>query len=71
MRGAYRSIGVHQRRLVLFDPARVIDQSTIEQPEAPPLGIPGVMVSGEWVIDDGKVAGHQPGRILRSAAFRR
>jgi N-acyl-D-amino-acid deacylase len=53
--------------LVLFDPARVIDQSTIEQPEAPPLGIPGVMVSGEWVIDDGKVTGRHPGRVLKSA----
>jgi hypothetical protein len=48
----------------------VIDQSTIESPEAPPLGIPGVMVSGEWVIDDGKVTGKHPGRVLRSAAFR-
>jgi N-acyl-D-amino-acid deacylase len=56
--------------LVIFDPAVVIDQSTIESPEAPPLGIPGVMVSGEWVIDDGKVTGRHPGRVLRSAAFR-
>jgi N-acyl-D-amino-acid deacylase len=56
--------------LVIFDPAVVIDQSTIEYPEAPPLGIPGVMVSGEWVIDGGKVTGKHPGRVLRSAAFR-
>ncbi|MDP9087553.1 MAG: D-aminoacylase [Pseudomonadota bacterium] len=56
--------------LVLFDPAVVIDQSTIEHPEAPPLGIPGVMVSGEWVIEDGKVTGNRPGRVLRSAAWR-
>jgi N-acyl-D-amino-acid deacylase len=57
--------------LVLFDPARVIDQSTIEQPEAPPLGIPGVMVSGECVIDDGRVTGRHPGRVLKSAAAQR
>jgi N-acyl-D-amino-acid deacylase len=56
--------------LVVFDPAVVIDQATIEKPEAPPLGIPGVMVSGEWVIDNGKVTGKHPGRVLRSAAFR-
>jgi N-acyl-D-amino-acid deacylase len=56
--------------LVVFDPAVVIDQSTIEHPEAPPLGIPGVMVSGEWVIQDGKVTGHHPGQVLKSAAFR-
>ncbi len=51
--------------LVLFDPATVSDRSTIEQPEAPPVGIPAVMVSGEWVIDEGKVTGRRPGRVLR------
>jgi N-acyl-D-amino-acid deacylase len=51
--------------LVLFDPGVVIDQSTIERPEAPPLGIPGVMVAGEWVIDGGKVTGRHPGRVLK------
>jgi len=56
--------------LVLFDPAVVIDQSTIDAPEAPPLGIPAVMVSGEWVIDNGLPTGKHPGQVLRSAAFR-
>ena len=56
--------------LVLFDPLTVIDQATIEHPDAPPLGIPAVMVSGEWVIDGGEVTGRRPGRILRSAAYR-
>jgi N-acyl-D-aspartate/D-glutamate deacylase len=56
--------------LVLFDPATVIDRSTVENPVAPPLGIPAVMVSGEWVIRDGAVTGKRPGRVLRSAAFK-
>ena len=56
--------------LVLFDPAVVIDQSSIDAPEAPPLGIPAVMVSGEWVIDNGQSTGNHPGRVLRSPAFR-
>jgi N-acyl-D-amino-acid deacylase len=56
--------------LVLFDPAVVIDQSTIEAPEAPPLGIPAVMVGGSWVIDHGKPTGAHPGQVIRSAAFR-
>jgi N-acyl-D-amino-acid deacylase len=56
--------------LVVFDPATIIDQSTIEHPEAPPLGIPDVMVSGEWVIDAGKVTGKHPGQVLRSTAYR-
>jgi N-acyl-D-amino-acid deacylase len=56
--------------LVVFDPAVVIDQSTVESPEKPPLGIPGVMVSGEWVVQDGKVTGKRPGQVLRSAVYR-
>lgn len=54
--------------LVIFDPATVVDQSTLEQPEAPPKGIPDVMVSGEWVISDGKVTGKHPGHVIRHAA---
>ena len=53
--------------LVLFDPAAVNDRSTIERPEAPPVGIPGVMVAGEWVIDSGQVTHKHPGRVLRRA----
>jgi N-acyl-D-amino-acid deacylase len=51
--------------LVVFDPKTVIDQSTIEHPEAPPKGIPDVMVSGQWVVTDGKVTGAHPGRVIR------
>jgi N-acyl-D-amino-acid deacylase len=54
--------------LVLFDPATVRDRSTIEHPEAPPVGIPAVMVAGEWVIDAGAVTGKHPGRVLRRTA---
>ncbi len=55
--------------LVVFDPAAVIDRSTIEMPEAPPSGIPQVMVAGEWVVDGGKVTGKHPGRALRGRAY--
>ncbi len=53
--------------LVIFDPATVIDKSTIESPEAPPHGIPAVMVSGRFVIDDGNPTGHHPGKALRAS----
>lgn len=53
--------------LVIFDPATVIDRATVESPEAAPLGIPAVMVSGSFVIDDGKVTGHHPGKALRAS----
>lgn len=51
--------------LVLFDPATVKDESTIERPEAPPVGIPAVMVAGDWVIEDSRVTGKHPGQVLR------
>lgn len=51
--------------LVVFDPAWVIDRSTIENPEAPPAGIPHVMIAGEWVVDNGQITGARPGRVLR------
>ncbi len=55
----------YQADLVVFDPARVVDRSTIENPTAPPDGIPGVMVAGKWVVDGGKVTGARPGKVLR------
>ncbi len=54
--------------LVIFDPATVIDRATIEKPEATPLGIPSVMVAGEWVIDHGQPTGKHPGAVLRKQA---
>jgi len=54
--------------LVVFDPASIIDQSTIEHPQAAPKGIPDVMVSGVWVVEDGKLTGVHPGRVIRHTA---
>ena len=51
--------------LVLFDPARVRDRSTVEDPDAPPEGIVGVMVAGQWVVEQGKLTGARPGKALR------
>ena len=56
--------------LVVFDPAAVADQSTIEHPEAAPKGIPDVMVSGVWVVADGKVTGAHAGHVIRHNAAR-
>jgi N-acyl-D-amino-acid deacylase len=56
--------------LVIFDPATIIDRATIQQPEATPLGIPSVMVAGEWVIDGGQPTGKHPGLVLRNVHSR-
>lgn len=54
--------------LTVFDPASIIDQSTIEHPETPPKGIPDVMVSGVWVVKDGRVTAAHPGHVIRHPA---
>jgi N-acyl-D-amino-acid deacylase len=51
--------------LAVFDPASVIDQSTIEHPQAAPKGIPDVMVSGVWVVQDSRITGVHPGKVIR------
>jgi N-acyl-D-amino-acid deacylase len=51
--------------LVLFDPATVLDGSKVGDPEAPPKGIPEVLVSGAFVVDAGKITGAHPGKVLR------
>lgn len=51
--------------LVLFDPATVADKATIDQPTAPPVGIPYVIVNGVVVLENGKITGAHPGQALR------
>ncbi len=51
--------------LVLFDPAKILDQSTIEHWDAAPVGINGVMVAGRWVVRDNQLTGERPGKVLK------
>jgi N-acyl-D-amino-acid deacylase len=54
-----------QADLVLFNPARVRDRATVEDPNAPPEGIVSVMVAGQWVVEEGRITGARPGQVLR------
>jgi N-acyl-D-amino-acid deacylase len=51
--------------LVLFDPDRVRDTATYENPKSYPEGIPYVIVSGRIVKDDGEPTDALPGGALR------
>ncbi|MDP2872128.1 MAG: D-aminoacylase [Bacillota bacterium] len=51
--------------VVVFDPARVSDRATIEDPAALPVGIPYVMVNGRLAVDGGERTAVQAGRALR------
>ncbi len=51
--------------LVLFNPATVIDTAAIQHWDAAPVGIPDVMVNGQWVLRDGRITGARPGQVIR------
>lgn len=53
--------------LVLFDPERVIDRATFDEPTLPAAGIEQVFVNGRCVWRDGVATGERPGRALRLA----
>ncbi|HYR28840.1 MAG TPA: amidohydrolase family protein, partial [Thermoanaerobaculia bacterium] len=54
--------------LVVFDPATVRDVSTYEDPHHFSEGVAHVVVNGTPVLQDGKMTGALPGRILRRSA---
>jgi N-acyl-D-amino-acid deacylase len=51
--------------IVIFDPERVIDRATWDEPHQYPEGIDYVIVNGRIVIDQGEHTGLLPGRVLK------
>ncbi len=51
--------------IVVFDPDRVSDKATWEDPHQYPEGIDYVMVNGQVAVSEGETTGALPGRILR------
>jgi N-acyl-D-amino-acid deacylase len=51
--------------LVLFDPAKVQDKATFQQPHQYSEGFDLVLVNGVPVVDSGKVTGARPGKIIK------
>jgi N-acyl-D-aspartate/D-glutamate deacylase len=51
--------------ITIFDPDRVTDRSTYEDPFQYAEGIEHVIVNGQLVLDQGKPTGARPGRALR------
>jgi N-acyl-D-amino-acid deacylase len=50
--------------VVVFDPERVIDRATYEEPKQWPEGIHYVLVNGELVVAEGEALAALPGRVL-------
>jgi dihydroorotase/N-acyl-D-amino-acid deacylase len=55
--------------VVVFDPATVRDVATFENPNRLAEGMRFVLVNGVPVIDEGKMTGALPGRVVRGPAY--
>jgi N-acyl-D-amino-acid deacylase len=50
--------------LVVFDPKRIADRATYEEPHRYPIGIEHVIVNGRFVVKDAQHTGSLPGKLL-------
>jgi dihydroorotase/N-acyl-D-amino-acid deacylase len=51
--------------LTVFDPATIRDRATFTAPHAYARGVSFVLVNGVVVVDEGRLSGVRPGRVLR------
>ena len=55
--------------LVVFDPATVHDEATYADPNRFSVGMQYVIVNGVPVVEDGKMTGKLPGKVLRGPGY--
>jgi N-acyl-D-amino-acid deacylase len=55
--------------VVIFDPSTIKDVATFEEPNQLSQGMEYVLVNGMPVIDQGKMTGKLPGKVLRGAGY--
>jgi len=56
--------------VTVFDPARIAERATYDDPHQYAVGVSTVVVNGEVVVDGGDHTGALPGRVLRRQAER-
>lgn len=57
--------------LTVFDPARIRDTSTFEDPKHYAVGVEHVIVNGRPVVTNGRITDERPGRPLRGPGYKR
>ena len=57
--------------IVVFDPARIVDRATFDNPHQYAEGVNHVFVAGVPVVLDGALTHARPGKVLRSSDYRR
>jgi dihydroorotase/N-acyl-D-amino-acid deacylase len=57
--------------VAIFDPSTITDRATFEQPNQLSEGMRWVLVNGVPVIDDGKMTGALPGKVIRGSGYPR
>jgi len=55
--------------VVIFDPEKITDKATYEDPNRISVGMDYVLVNGVPVIAEGKMTGALPGKVLRGAGY--
>jgi N-acyl-D-amino-acid deacylase len=55
--------------VVVFDPERVADRATFEQPHQYAVGMVHVFVNGEQVLRNGEHTGATPGQVVRGPGW--
>ena len=56
--------------VVIFDPATIRDLATFDQPNQLSEGMRFVLVNGVPVIEEGKMTGSRPGKVLCGAGYK-
>jgi N-acyl-D-amino-acid deacylase len=54
----------YRANLVVFDPRKVADKATFEEPVQFPVGIRDVLVGGEFALRNGRPTGKRPGKVV-------
>jgi len=57
--------------IVIFDPDKIIDQASFENPAVPPLGIDYVIVNGTIAVDHNHIVASRAGRFVKKSELSR